>query len=141
MKKKRSLRRKRRPVSKKNNKGEKTREKLTKEPRPTLKNRSLSMPGKQKPFKKWKKNPFLSRNDTVRNIKKIEDRENTLNNETYITTHTVSLNDIILPVKEEPFGSESVLEECEILLSSIRDDEFEDVQEDLQLPSGLKIPK
>ena len=46
------------------------------------------------------------------------------------------------PLKPKPKINENpefdnVLEECEILLSSIRDDEFEDVQEeDLPLPPG-----
>ena len=140
-KKKKSLRNLRHD-SKKISEREETPKKVTKEPRPTLKNRSLSMPGKEQPFQKWKKDPFLSRKDTLMNIKKIQDTKNTINNDN-ITTRTISLEDIILdaPLKPKPKINEkpeyeNVLEECEILLSSIRDDEFEDVQEDLPLPPG-----
>ena len=141
--KKKKSARKLRSDSKKIIEREETPKKLTKEPRHTLKNRSLSMPGKEQPFQKWKKNPFLSRKDTLMNIKKIQDTKNILNNEN-ITTQTISLEDIILDepkpkINEKP-ELENVLEECEILLSSIRDDEFEDVQEDLPLPPGSPPP-
>ena len=119
-------------------------EKVAKEPRPTLKNRSLSMPDREQPFRKWKKNPFLSRKDTLFNIDKNID--NCLNEEN-ILTQSVSLEDIIFKAppskltsqKEPKIESENVLEECEILLSSIRDDDFKDVEEenDLPLPPGI----
>ena len=120
-------------------------EKVAKEPRPTLKNRSLSMPDKEQPFRKWKKNPFLSRKDTLLNIDKNID--NCLNEEN-ILTQSVSLEDIIFKAppskltsqKEPKNESENVLEECEILLSSIRDDDFKDVEEENDLPLPPVIP-
>ena len=121
-------------------------EKVAKEPRPTLKNRSLSMPDREQPFRKWKKNPFLSRKDTLFNIDKNKNIDNCLNEEN-ILTQSVSLEDIIFKAppskltsqKEPKIESENVLAECEILLSSIRDDDFKDVEEenDLPLPPGI----
>ena len=102
----------------------------------TLKKRSLSMPMNERESIKWKKNPFHKKNSIYDiNIDNIL-LDNLHNN---VVQQTILPNRPIVSNKEEEIvHHENVLEECEILLSSIQEDdldEFEDVEEDLPLPT------
>ena len=102
----------------------------------TLKKRSLSMPLNKRESIKWKRNPFHNVNNTFNDKILFETLDN--NAQKTLPEKPVFEPINISPTKEEMFDHENVLEECEILLSSIREDdliEFEDVEEDLPLPS------